>query len=351
MITHCPFCEEAHDIVADYLEQQLECSSCNNLFICQIVATPILGPMYLDIETTAAPSKSYAEISSIVWWCDNKWHSWVNGKDCPEKFIMYWTNTPQLITFNGKTFDEPKIINQFGVNPHPNHIDTLHKSKECGLKGGLKEISETCNFPRPPELDKVDGAVAIKLWKRFLYDDAEADLQNLLYYNAWDVVLTYSLHCHCKEEEPAPIHDTIPFTLNKELLAEVIPKPRKPPSPRRKVGKIQDFWAKRKADPATSFREAEVCFTRDLCRMERDDVEALIESLGGIVKKSATRTLDFLVVGSADDYGRTGKLDKAEENIAKGAHTKIMDEAEFWKMVKKTKKDSPKSLEPDTSKS
>jgi NAD-dependent DNA ligase len=302
-----------------------------------LVATPILGTMYLDVETTAAPDKSYAEISTIVWWCDRKWYSWVNGKNDPAEFLMFWQHAPQIVTFNGKAFDEPKIIGQFGVTRHRNHLDLMHEAKSHGLTGGLKEIGEICGFPRPLELHNVDGATAIKLWKRFLYDGIEEALQNLLYYNAWDVVLTYCLHSHLTAAQTEAIQESIPFTPDPACLSSVLPKPRQSPTPRKLVGNVRDYWEERKKCPLTVLRGAEVCITGDLDSMEREDAEDLITNLGGIPKKSATRTLDFLVVGNTGEFGRTSKVDAAEQNIASGAHTRIIDEAEFLELIQRTK--------------
>lgn len=340
MNTVCPFCKQSYEIEADNLDQYLECSVCKHTFTCSIVTSPVIGLMYVDVETTAAPTKSYAVISTIVWWCDNEWHSWINGKDSPEEFILFWKHSSQVVTFNGRAFDEPKIISQFGVHPHSNHLDLMHVAKEHGLTGGLKKVGEACNFPRPPELDSVDGAIAVKLWKRFQYEGADEALQNLLYYNAWDVVLTYCLHCHCSAVQARPIHETIPFIFSPDYLASVMPKPKTPGNSHREIGNIQTYWDERKKNPVLVIRGAEVCITGNLVRMEREEAEALIENLGGIAKRSATRTLDYLVVGDTGEFGKTSKIESAEQNIVKGAHTRIIDEDEFWEIVEKTQNDN-----------
>jgi len=36
-----------------------------------------------DVESTAGPEKSYAEISTIVWFCGRRRCSWANGRDEP----------------------------------------------------------------------------------------------------------------------------------------------------------------------------------------------------------------------------------------------------------------------------
>ncbi|RMD79627.1 MAG: hypothetical protein D6820_07980 [Lentisphaerae bacterium] len=255
----------------------------------------------------------------------------------PEKFIVFWQHSPQIVTFNGKAFDEPWIVKQFGVHPHPNHLDLMHVARKHGLTGGLKKIGQVCGFPRPPELDGVDSKIAVKLWERFQRDRADEALQNLLYYNAWDVALTYFLHCRCMSAPSRAIHETIPFTLDSGYLASILPQPKKHASPRQGVGGIQEFWRARKNNPITLIRDAEVCITGELRRMGRKEAQALITAPGGIPRKSVTQRLDFLVVGDTGNYGKTGKIDQAEKNIAKGAHTRIIEEDEFWRIVEKTK--------------
>jgi len=213
----------------------------------------------------------------------------------------------------------------------------MHEAKTHGLNGGLKAIGEACDFPRPQELQCVDGSTAIKLWKRFLYDNDEHALANLLYYNAWDVVLTYFLHCHLTTMNALAIHESIPFSFDPICMSSVLPRPRQPPTPRKVTGNIQTYWEERKKNPLTVIRGAEVCITGDLDSLARETAEALIMSLGGTVKQSATRTLDFLVVGNTGEFGHTSKMAAAEQNIANGAHTRIIDEKAFLEIVERTK--------------
>ena len=330
MKTSCPFCRQACDIETEQFDREIKCSVCNRSFSCSIVATPLVGPMYLDIETTAAPEKSSAEISCIVWWCNREWNSWVNGRDDPEAFLVYWRHASELITFNGKAFN---------VSRHPKHIDVFVESRHVGMSGGLKEIGATLGFPRPRDLDKVDGAAAIRLWRKYCFDGDSDALKNLLHYSAWDVTITYLLHMRLIDLTPEPIYETIPFPCDQDIMASVLPKPRwtREASERKIVGRIQDYWEERKRNPLLTLRGAEVCFTCDLARIEREDAEALIQSLGGKPKTTAVRTLDFLVVGDTEGFGRTTKMDKAEANIAQGAHTRIIKEFEFWAMVARTR--------------
>lgn len=333
MKTACPFCKKPFVIDLDGVDKDIRCSECDETFCCAIVTTPKIGTMYLDIETTASPENVSATISTITWWCDQKWLSWVNGRDDPAKFLMYWKYSETLVTYNGKTFDEPKIMRHFRVGPHRNHIDLMHMARGRDLTGGLKKIGMLCAFPRPPELDNVDGSVAIKLWKKFLYCQEDDALQNLLYYNAWDVALTYYLHNHLMSTRASSIHEDIPFHLNFESMSSMIPKPRRVPSPRKAVGNILEYWAERKKNPLTILRDAEVCITGDLSCLEREEALSVVARLGGTPKNAVTRTLDFLVVGA--DAGHT-KVFAAEMNIQNGSHLRMITEADFLELIKHT---------------
>lgn len=82
-----------------------------------------------------------------------------------------------------------------------------------------------------------------------------------------------------------------------------------------------------------------MCITGNLINMkiDKEEAKALIEAHGGTYKTSASLTLDFLVVGDTGEFGRTGKIKNAEENIARGAHTKIIVEADFQELISRTK--------------
>jgi len=211
MKTECPFCQEPYEIDNEHLDRHLECYNCHSKFKCMLVAVPKIGTMYLDIESTDDPVNPEAEVSSIVWWCNNKWFSWVKGKDKPDEFLMFWEHAPWVVTFRGKAFEEPLVCRQFNVSPHQHHIELREEAKKQGMSGGLKALGEVFGLPRAIGLDKVDGETSIDLWKRFEKDGSTKALDNLMYCNAWDVVLIYHLHCYFSKIDPIPMQNTIPF--------------------------------------------------------------------------------------------------------------------------------------------
>jgi len=338
MKTSCPFCKQAHVIGAEHLDGQMECSACHRMFSCSLVAKPILGPMYLDIETTELAGDPRAEISTIVWWCDGEWYSWVNGRDESDQFLLYWKYAPEIITFYGKKFDEPMICAKFDLSRHPCHRDMLIVAGEKGICGKLKEIGQQLKFLRPEELDNVDGVVAVDLWKLYKSNHEPAVLQALLYYNAWDVVLTYMLRNHIEGRQSDPIDESIPFTQDKQCLLSILakPSPSAPPSRRQPSPRLKAYWEHRKENPLPDLRGAEVLITGNLKGIEAtdEDRKKLIEDLGGIWKKSVVDTLDFLVKGSDAGFR---KMEQVRRNVEAGAHTQVIDKDQFRALAEKTR--------------
>ncbi len=163
--------------------------------------------LFLDIETSAAPNDRRAEITTICWWMGGRWGSYVAGIDSPDDFIRSWNQSRLLVTFCGRTFDERYITKKFNIKKHPYHID-LHDYQN----GKLKDITEKLGFIRPEELSNEDGAAAVHHWSDFTKrGDGEA-LRMLLYYNAWDVILTYQLYKHIiKQSIENDIIESVPF--------------------------------------------------------------------------------------------------------------------------------------------
>jgi uncharacterized protein YprB with RNaseH-like and TPR domain len=113
MKVQCPFCSAAGRITYAHLDAKLKCPTCTRAFVCSIDVRPAYGTMFLDIETTGAPWQSHTKISSIVWWCDGEWHHWIRGQVGSSDLIQFWENSEKLVTFNGISFDEKYIREEF----------------------------------------------------------------------------------------------------------------------------------------------------------------------------------------------------------------------------------------------
>lgn len=88
-----------------------------------------------------------------------------------------------LITFNGSSFDLPKLKAQFTIIPRIPHIDLKPLCVALGLKGGLKAVEELLDLRRPNHLQ----GHPVELWKAFHASGDREYLDLLIDYNAEDV--------------------------------------------------------------------------------------------------------------------------------------------------------------------
>ena len=102
--------------------------------------------MYLDIETTGlSPTRTDY---NIVWWSATVGGIGLQENTCLNNFER-WQASSELVTYNGKRFDEPFLVEHFGVEK-PQNIDLCQVGRKQGLRGGLKKICENCRFVVPP---------------------------------------------------------------------------------------------------------------------------------------------------------------------------------------------------------
>ncbi len=87
-----------------------------------------------------------------------------------------------LVTFNGSSFDLPRLRKQFGLSVSIPHVDLKPLCVNLGMKGGLKEIEKQLNLKRPPHL----YGNPVDLWKAFHASGDREYLELLLEYNRED---------------------------------------------------------------------------------------------------------------------------------------------------------------------
>ncbi|HLC71902.1 MAG TPA: ribonuclease H-like domain-containing protein [Candidatus Nanoarchaeia archaeon] len=88
-----------------------------------------------------------------------------------------------LVTFNGASFDLPRLRKQCGISITIPHIDLKPLCVKWGMKGGLKEIEKQLNLKRPTHL----YGNPVELWKAFHASGDREYLELLLDYNREDV--------------------------------------------------------------------------------------------------------------------------------------------------------------------
>lgn len=102
------------------------------------------------------------------------------SKECLEQELQKYK---LLITFNGSSFDLPKLQKQFQITISIPHIDLKPLCLACNLNGGLKEVEKILNLKRPSHL----YGSPLDLWKAFHASGDREYLDLLLEYNREDV--------------------------------------------------------------------------------------------------------------------------------------------------------------------
>ncbi len=141
---------------------------------------------FLDIETTGDPTAP--DITLIV--CFHGRHlSMFTAGDNLDDFLAYLDTIKLLVTFNGATFDLPRIEARFHIPlGHIPHIDLRSVCHHAGMRGGLKQVEHAIGLQRPPDILGVDGSDADWIWERWRTTGDIAHLALLTRYCAADVI-------------------------------------------------------------------------------------------------------------------------------------------------------------------
>mgnify|MGYP000076628016 CR=1 FL=1 len=137
---------------------------------------------YLDIETSME-----GEITLIGLFVGGNFYLYKSGDDYLKLEKMFSIPTI-LVSFNGQTFDIPRIKKEFPFLSLPDyHFDLFRASKSIGWKGGLKKLEEQFLIERSGKVKNLTGYDAVLLWQD--YKNGSKDSLNILIeYNMFDVV-------------------------------------------------------------------------------------------------------------------------------------------------------------------
>jgi uncharacterized protein len=110
-----------------------------------------------------------------------------------------------FVTYNGKSFDLPILLNRFRINKQPAnihenlHLDLLHVARRiwknqlpsCGLKDLERDI---LFFPRTDE--DIPGWMIPEIFFEYLRSNDPERISNVIYHNAIDIVSLAALFLH-----------------------------------------------------------------------------------------------------------------------------------------------------------
>ncbi len=141
--------------------------------------------VFLDIETDY-----HGNITVIGLSDGNDMRTMVQGINLDKQLLQKELSKAKLlVTFNGSSFDVPRINRYFNkVVPDIPHVDLRHVCAKLGLKGGLKSVEQQKGIKRPEHLKALRGDHAIELWRAWKASGEREWLDLLVQYNEEDVL-------------------------------------------------------------------------------------------------------------------------------------------------------------------
>jgi uncharacterized protein YprB with RNaseH-like and TPR domain len=142
---------------------------------------------FFDIETTGLEYD--ARITVIACWHRGHVHTFVEYENLDD-FLHLLDEVTLLASFNGSSFDVPRILDSFHIPKLPcPHLDLRWSCYHRGLRGSLKNIARDTAISRPADLADADGLLALQLWNRWTMQQDRVARDRLLRYCASDVLM------------------------------------------------------------------------------------------------------------------------------------------------------------------
>ena len=188
----------------------------------RIVAHYIDRCSYFDIETTGLEIDD--TITTIVCWHRDQLHTFVEHENLDD-FLDLLDDIDLLVSFNGSTFDVPRVLDVFHIPDLPcPHLDLRWPCYYRNLHGGLKQISSEIGLQRPDDLEDADGSLAVRLWSLWRHS-GDAEAKNLLLrYCAADVLLLRGVAQHIADQ-PVTVHNEFQTALPAANHVAAVPGP------------------------------------------------------------------------------------------------------------------------------
>ncbi len=118
---------------------------------------------YFDIETSGLEADSI--VTLVCCYHDGHPLRFLAG-DNLDDFLPLLENVRLLVSFNGASFDVPRVLDRFHIPELPcPHVDLRWLCRHAGWRGGLKKIEHEQGLRRPSDLEGLGGAEAVWLWR------------------------------------------------------------------------------------------------------------------------------------------------------------------------------------------
>ncbi|MDO5581632.1 MAG: ribonuclease H-like domain-containing protein [Planctomycetia bacterium] len=140
--------------------------------------------LYLDIETTGLEKNSIITLLTVS--NGKERQTFIKDRDF-EDCREILRSAKIFITFNGRSFDIPRLRRVVNLPLYQPNIDLRYVFKGWGLTGGQKKIEKILGIGRPGETASFLGADAIQLWNEY-QNGTDNALNLLIQYNQNDVI-------------------------------------------------------------------------------------------------------------------------------------------------------------------
>lgn len=158
---------------------------------------------YIDIETTGLEPED--RITSVALWARGRARCYVRGINLSE-LRGALEGLSLLVTFNGTTFDLPRLREEFRIALMVPHIDLRTYLAALGHRGGLKRCERSMGI-HLQLTERGNGEEAVVLWSRYERGDHGALLE-LLRYNLQDTLslelLAAEVYSRVIQSSPSP---------------------------------------------------------------------------------------------------------------------------------------------------
>lgn len=118
---------------------------------------------FFDIETSGLAADSV--VTLVCCFHGGQPLRFLAGENLDD-FLELLDEVKLLVSFNGASFDVPRVLDRFHIPALPcGHIDLRWLCHHAGWRGGLKKIERGLGLRRPADLEGLGGAEAVWLWQ------------------------------------------------------------------------------------------------------------------------------------------------------------------------------------------
>jgi uncharacterized protein YprB with RNaseH-like and TPR domain len=188
---------------------------------------------YFDIETSGMEADSV--VTLIVCYHQGRLHRFLRGENL-DHFLDLLEEVELLVSFNGTTFDVPRVESAFHIPALPcPHVDLRWMCYHLGMSGGLKPIETRMGIKRPADLEGVGGEEAVWLWHRWDGHRDDTARRELERYCCADVLTLRIVAAHVLQAHGVaavvPDEESMWRDLREELPPLAAPTPPAPSAP------------------------------------------------------------------------------------------------------------------------